>query len=147
MAVIRAAAFLPIILLCAAAPVKAGLLDGHYQIVNLTYVQNDDGNQRGFNNTGLYISASDRRIRIVGAFRGFPIARNMIVDRTVGDTLVLRDADNPSSVYKFSVRNNVITGRHRLAFDDGNQHIIDARATIRKLNRGEVDRLRSILNF
>jgi len=131
------------ILLCTAAS-NANLLEGHYQITSLTYVQNDDGRQQGFNNTGLYIAATSKRVRLVGAFRGYPIAYNMIVDRVIGDTLVLKDTDNPS-IYKFRIRNNTITGRHTLLFDDGNRHTIDAKATIRKLNQGEVDRLRFIL--
>ena len=125
----------------------ASLLEGHYQVVSLTYVQDDDGRQRGFNNTGLYIAADERRIRIAGAWRGIPISRDMIVDRSIGDTLVLRDAESPLSVYKFRIRNNIITGRHAVHFDDGTRHTIDASATVRKLNRDEVDRLKSIVNF
>jgi len=134
------------IALCAAAP-SARLLEGYFQVTNLTYTQDDDGKPRGFNNTGLYIAATDKRIRVVGAWRGIPIAHNMIVDRTIRDTLVLKDTDSPGSTYKFRVRNNEVSGRHSMTFSDGTRHIIDAKATLRRLNQGEIDRLRVILNF
>ena len=103
--------------------------------------------QRGFNNTGLYISATGSRIRVVGAWRGYPIAHTLAVDGNIGDTLVLKDTDNMSALYKFRIKNNTISGRHRVLFDDGTSHVIDAKATIRQLNQNEVDRLRSVINF
>jgi hypothetical protein len=127
--------------LCA-APACANLLDGHYQVTALTYTINDTGPPRGFNNTGLYISATERRVRISGAWRGVPIARNMTVERTIGDTLMLRDSESPASAYKFQIRNNIVSGRHALIDESGNRQIIDLRATIRRMSREEVDRLR-----
>ncbi|MCL2219497.1 MAG: hypothetical protein FWC23_05770 [Chitinispirillia bacterium] len=135
------------ILLIYAGTADANPLNGYYQIVTLTYVQDDDGRQRGFNNTGLYISATGSRIRVVGAWRGYPIAHTLAVDGNIGDTLVLKDTDNMSALYKFRIKNNTISGRHRVLFDDGTSHVIDAKATIRQLNQNEVDRLRSVINF
>lgn len=136
-----------IMLLFCAAALNANLPDGYYQITSLTYVQDDDGRLRGFNNAGLYVRADGRRIKIAGAFRGYPISRNLTAERTIGDTLVLKDADNAGATYKVRVRNNTVTGRQYINLDDGSLHVIDAKATIRKLNRGEVDRLMDILNF
>ncbi|MCL2182116.1 MAG: hypothetical protein FWB85_01425 [Chitinispirillia bacterium] len=136
-----------ILLLLFAAALNANLPDGYYQITNLTYVQDDDGKQRCFNNAGLYIYANGKKIKIAGAFRGYPISRTLTVERTISDTLVLKDAGNASATYKFRIRSNTVTGRHRIGFDDGSSHVIDAKATIRKLNQSEVDRLVEILNF
>ncbi|MDR0331141.1 MAG: hypothetical protein LBH93_05485 [Chitinispirillales bacterium] len=133
------------LLLCAALS-AAGLLDGYYQITGLTLKYNDK-DERGFNNTGLYISASDKRIRIAGAWRGYPIMRAAIIEKTISDTIILRDAENPQSVYKFQIRNNTIVGRHSITDENGSRQIIDSKATVRKLNQGEVDKIRAIINF
>ena len=141
--IIKAAAAL---IICAAVS-GAGLLDGDYQITGLTITQNDK-DTRGFNNTGLYISATDKRVKLAGAWRGYPMQRNLVIERTIGDTLVLRDADDKVSVFKFHIRNNVITGRHSLTDpDNGSRQIYDTKATVKQLNQGEVDKLRADYRF
>jgi len=132
--------------LCAAVS-SAGLLNGYYQIVGLTMTQNDR-DTRGFNNTGLYIFASDKRVKLSGAWRGYPVSYDLIVERVISDTLVLRDAESPSSLYKFRVRNNIITGRHSLTDpDNGSRQVYDTKATVRQLNQGEVDKLKTDYRF
>jgi len=129
-----------IILFCVSIS-TAGLLDGYYQVTNLTITTN--GKPRGFNNTGLYIEASGNRVNIAGAWRGFPMKRSAVVERTVGDTLALRDTENQANLYKFHIRNNRISGRHALNRDDGTRGAIEINAVIRKLNRGEINQIRS----
>ena len=131
---------IPVILFCASIS-AAGLLDGYYQVISLTVTRN--GNPRGFNNTGLYISVGEKRIKIAGAWRGYPIKRDLIVERTVGDSLVLRDTENQSSYYKFHVRDNKISGRHALNYDDGTREVIETRAVVKKLNQDEINRIKS----
>ena len=126
---------------------SVALLDGHYQVTNLVLTQDDGDRPRGFNNTGLYIAADSRHVRIVGAFRGYPIRRSAIVERTIGDTLVLRDAEQAASVYKFHIRNNIVTGRHSIMHENGERQVINSKATIRKMSREEVDRLRFLFSF
>ncbi|MDR2577937.1 MAG: hypothetical protein LBC70_03865 [Chitinispirillales bacterium] len=134
-------------LLCA-LPSNASLLEeGHYQVTSLIITQDNADRPRGFNNTGLYITVTGNRVRVAGAWRGFPIRRDAIIERTIRDTLVLRDAENSSNVFKFHIRNNVVTNRHFVTHENGTQQVIDSRATLRKLSREEVDRLRTILNF
>jgi hypothetical protein len=137
------------VLLCAAlhAPAPgAALLNGYYQISSLTLKYNDKDTQ-GFNNTALYIMAGDKRVRVVGAWRGYPIMRDVIIEKTVGDTLILRDTQNPQSVFKFHVRNNTITGRHSITDEDGSRQIIDSKAVIRQLNQSETDRVKIIFSL
>jgi len=135
--------------LCAAifaANVTAGLLNGYYQISNLTLTYNDK-DTRGFNNNNLYIIASDKRVRLIGAWRGFPLVRDAIVERTIGDTLLLRDTENPQSVFKFRIHNNTIIGRHAITDEDGSRQIIDSKAVIRQLNQSEVERIKMIFGL
>jgi hypothetical protein len=132
--------------LCAAIS-SASLLSGHYQITNLTYTVNDDGRPQGFNNSGLYIVATDKRIRLVGAFRGIPVSRSLIVEKITGDIMELRDTQDMVSAYKFRVHNNMILGRHRLTAQDGSIQVIESTAIVRKLNQGEIDRLGPVLRF
>lgn len=124
----------------------AGLLNGAYQISGLTLKYNDK-DERGFNNTGLYIFASDTRVRVVGAWRGIPLTRGAVVERSVGDTLFLRDAENPQSLYKFHIKNNMVTGRHAIIDEDGSRQVIDSKAAIRPLNQGEADRIKSLFGI
>jgi hypothetical protein len=124
---------------------NADLLSGYYQITSLIITEND--RPRGFNNTGLYIYASGKRVKIAGAWRGYPFERDMIVDRTAGDTLFLRETQNPASLYKFRIKNNTITGRHALNYDDGTKQVVETKATVRKLNQGEIDKIRAIIDF
>ncbi|MDR3013518.1 MAG: hypothetical protein LBU70_09995, partial [Chitinispirillales bacterium] len=77
-------------------------------------------------------------------WRGYPIRRDAIIERTIRDTLVLRDTENSSNILKFHIRNNIVTGRHSVTDEDGTQRAITARAALRKLRREEVDRLRAI---
>ena len=137
------------ILICAtlfATDAPAGLLNGYYQISSLTLTYNDK-DKRGYNNNNLYIIANDKRIRLVGAWRGFPLTQDANIEKTFGDTLILRDAENPQSVYKFCVRNNTIIGRHSITAEDGSRQIIDSKAVVRKLNQNEIDRLKAIFNL
>jgi len=132
------------ILFCASIS-TANLLDGYYQITSLTITRND--RPRGFNNTGLYIEASGKRVVIAGAWRGFPMKRSAIVERAIGDTLVLRDTENQASIYKFHIRDNKISGRHALNYDDGTREVIETKAVIRKLNQSEINRIKAVVNF
>jgi hypothetical protein len=125
---------------------RASPLEGHYQVTSLVIAYNG-GPPRGFNNTGLYVAATDRRVRVVGAWRGVQIKRDAVVERAIGDTLVLRDAANAASVFKFHIRDNVITGRHSLNYEDGVKQIYDTKATVRRMNLDEVNRLRAFLDF
>jgi hypothetical protein len=128
--------------------VWAGLLNGYYQISSLVMTYNDDPkSKRGFNNNNLYILASDKRLRLVGAWRGYPIMRDAIVEKTIRDTLVLRDAENPQSVYKFHIRNNIISGRHSITDEDGSRQIIDSKAVVRQLSQSEADRIKIIFSL
>jgi len=141
--IIKAAAAL---IICAAVS-GAELLNGQYQITGLTIVQNDK-DTRGFNNTGLYISATDKRVKLAGAWRGYPVRYDLIVERTINDTLVLRDADDNVSIFKFHIRNNIITGRHSMTDpDNGTRQVYDTKATVKRLNQGEVDKLRADYRF
>jgi len=124
----------------------ASLLNGYYQISSLALVYNDKDKQ-GFNNNNLYIMANDKRVRLVGAWRGYPLKRDAIVEKTFGDTLILRDAENPQSFFKFCVRNNTIIGRHAIIDEDGSRQIIDSKAVIRQLNQSEINRLRIIFSL
>jgi len=135
--------------LCAAlfaTSAGAGLLNGYYQITSLALTYNDK-DKRGFNDNNLYIVASDKRIRLVGAWRGFPLTRDAYIEKTYGDTLLLRDAENPQSVYKFCVRNNTIIGRHAITAEDGSRQVVDSKAVIRSLNQTETDRIKTIFNL
>jgi hypothetical protein len=132
-------------LICLASLANADLLNGYYQITSLTITEND--RPRGFNNTGLYIYANNKRVKIAGAWRGYPFERNMTVDRTVSDTLFLRDPQDHASLYRFHVKNNTITGRHAIKYDDGTRRIIETKAAVRKLNQSEIDRIKAILDF
>jgi len=123
-----------------------GLLNGYYQISNLTLTYNDKDTQ-GFNNNNLYIMASDKRIRLVGAWRGYPLMRDAVIEKTIGDTIVLRDAQNSQMLFKFRVRNNTISGRHAVIDEDGGRQVIDSKATIRQLSQSEVDRIRVIFSL
>jgi len=134
-----------LIFLCLVFTSSAEQLNGYYQVTSLTIIQ--DGKPRGFNNTDIYIAATDRRIKIAGAWRGYPMMRYMAVERVIGDTLVLRDTQNPSSYYKFHVKNNIIIGRHALSYEDGTRSVMDAKAVVRKLNQGEADRVRAIFGW
>jgi hypothetical protein len=137
------------VLLCVAifaANAMAGLLNGYYQISNLTLTYNDK-DTRGFNNNNLYIIASDKRVRLIGAWRGYPLVRDAIVEKTIGDTLVLRDTQNPLSVFKFRIRNNTIIGRHSITDEDGSRQIIDSKAVIRQLNKSETERIKMIFGL
>jgi len=129
-----------VILFCASIS-TAGLLNGYYQVTNLTITRN--GTPRGFNNTDLFIEANERRVNIAGAWRGFPIRQSASIERTIGDTLILRDMENRVSIYKFHIRNNIISGRHSLSYDDGTREVIETRAVVRKLNHGEINRLKA----
>ena len=145
----KIAKVLAVTLFCAtfyATDASAGLLNGYYQISSLALTYNDK-DKRGFNDNNLYIIANDKRIRLIGAWRGFPLARDAAVEKTFGDTLILRDAENPQSVYKFCVRNNMIIGRHSITDEDGSRQIIDSKAVIRQLNQNEIDRLKIIFNL
>jgi hypothetical protein len=123
----------------------ANPLDGYYQITSL--VITEDGRPRGFNNTGLYIYASGKRLKIAGAWRGYPMQRDIIVEKTVGDSVFLRDPQNPSSLFRFHIKNNTVSGRHALNYDDGTKQVVETTATVRKLNRGEADKIRELLDF
>ena len=128
--------------------VWAGLLNGYYQISNLALTYNDDPkSKRGFNNNNLYIIANDKRVRLVGAWRGYPIMRDAVVEKTIGDTLILRDAENPQSLFKFHIRNNTITGRHSITDEDGSRQIIDSKAVVRPLNQSETERIKIIFSL
>jgi len=128
--------------------VWAGLLNGYYQISNLALTYNDDPkSKRGFNNNNLYIIANDKRVRLVGAWRGYPIMRDAVIEKTVGDTLILRDAENPQSLFKFHIRNNTITGRHSITDEDGSRQIIDSKAVVRPLNQSETERIKIIFSL
>jgi len=129
-----------VILICVSIP-SAALLDGYYQVTSLTIITN--GKPKGFNNTDLYIWAGERRVNIVGAWRGFPMKRSAVIERTVGDTLVLRDMENQAIPYKFHIRGNKINGRHVLNYDDGTSGIIETKAVVKKLNQGEINRIKS----
>jgi len=138
-----------VMLLCVtffAADASAGLLNGYYQITSMTLTYNDKDTQ-GFNNSGLYIIANDKRVRLIGAWRGYPIMRDAAIERSVGDTLILRDVQNPQSVFKFRVRNNTISGRHSITDEDGSRQVIDSKAVIRQLNQGEIDRIKNIFGL
>jgi len=134
-----------IIFLCFVFTANAALLEGYYQVTSLTVTQ--DGKTRGFNNSDLYIAASGKRIRVAGAWRGYPMERDLIVERTVGDTMVLRDTQNQSSYYKFLVRNNTISGRHALNYEDGTRSVMETKAVVRKMNQGEADRIKAIVGW
>jgi len=134
-----------IIFLCFVFASNAERLDGFYQVTSLTVTQ--DGKPRGFNNTDLYILATDKHVRIAGAWRGYPMTRNMAVERVNGDTVVLRDMQDPSSYYKFQVKNNTISGRHALNYEDGTRSVMETKAVVRKLNQGEADRIRAIVGW
>ncbi|MDR2692712.1 MAG: hypothetical protein LBB74_00660 [Chitinispirillales bacterium] len=141
--------FVTAILLCAAlspAGAGAGLLNGYYQVTSLVLIHNDRDRQ-GFNNNNLYILAGDKRIRVVGAWRGYPIMRDVNIEKTVGDTLILRDTENPQSVFKFRVRNNTVSGRHSITDEDGTRQIIDSKAVIKQLNQSEIDRIKIIFSL
>jgi len=125
---------------------QAGLLDGYYQISSLVLTYNDKDKQ-GFNNNNLYIMANDKRVRLIGAWRGYPLKQDAIVEKTIGDTLVLRDAENPQIVFKFRIRNNTIAGRHAITEEDGTRQIIDSKAVIRQLSQSEIDRLKIIFSL
>jgi hypothetical protein len=132
---------------CLASAANAqGLLDGYYQVTSLIISQ-DGKPQRGFNNSDLYIAATDKRVRIAGAWRGYPMAVNMAVERITGDTMQLRDTQNPSSYYKFQVKHNTISGRHALSYEDGTRSVMEMKAVVRKLNRDEADRVRTIIGW
>jgi len=133
-----------VILSCASIS-TAALLDGYYQVMSLTITVNDK--PRGFNNTGLYIAANEKRVNVAGAWRGFPMKRSAVVERTIGDTLVLRDTENQASIYKFHIRDNRISGRHSLNYDDGTREIVEVNAVIKKLNQSEINRIKTIINF
>ena len=136
-----------IISLCLASAAKAeGLLDGYYQVTSLT-VTEDGKPQRGFNNSDLYIAATEKRVRIAGAWRGYPMMMNMTVERTTGDSILLRDTQNPSSYYRFQVKNNTISGRHALSYEDGARSVMETKAVLRKLNRDESDKLKAIIGW
>jgi len=126
--------------------VAAGLLNGYYQISSMTLTYNDKDTQ-GFNNSGLYIIANDKRVRLIGAWRGYPIMRDAVIEKTINDTIVLRDVQNTQSVFKFRVRNNTITGRHSITDEDGSRQVIDSKAVIRALNQGEIDRIKNIFGL
>jgi len=130
---------LTLISLCLVFTARAEMLDGYYQVTSLIITQ--DEKPRGFNNTGLYIAADWKRVRVAGAWRGYPMAMNMAVERVSGDTIVLRDTQNRSSYYKFHIRNNIISGRHALNYEDGTKSVVEAKAVVRKLNRDEADRI------
>jgi hypothetical protein len=124
-----------------------GLLNGYYQISSLVLTYNDK-DKRGFNDNNLYIVASDKRVRLIGAWRGYPIIRDAAIEKTVGDTLILRDTQNPQSVFKFHIRNNTITGRHSITDEEnGSRQVIDSKAVIRKLSQNEIERLKIIFNL
>ncbi|MDR2592731.1 MAG: hypothetical protein LBC59_07990 [Chitinispirillales bacterium] len=130
------------------AAYSSGLLSGYYQIMSLVLTYNDDPKtKQGFNNNNLYIIAGDKRIRIVGAWRGYPLMQDVIIEKTIGDTLILRDTDNPQSVFKFRVRNNTISGRHSITDEDGTRKIVDSKAVIKQLNQSESDRLKIIFSL
>jgi hypothetical protein len=130
-----------------AAPAPAELLDdGVYQISGLTLKYNDK-DERGFNNTGLYIAVSGKHIRLVGAWHGIPVRRDAAIEKTVSDTLFLTDIETPQSRYKFQVRNKTITGRHAIFDEDGSKQVIDSKAAIRLLNRTEADRIKALFNL
>jgi hypothetical protein len=133
-------------LILAALPAAALLDDGVYQISGLTLKYNDK-DERGFNNTGLYIAAGGKRIHVVGAWRGIPLRRDAIVEKTLNDTLFLIDAETPQSRYKFQVRNKTITGRHAIIDEDGSKQVIDSKATIRLLNRAEADKIKTLFGL
>jgi len=137
---IKIISFISAILLCASISM-AGLSDGYYQVTSLTIIKNEK--PRGFNNTDLYIEVIDRRINIAGAWRGFPMKRSAVVERIIGDTLALRDTENQGSHYKFHVRDNRISGRHALNYDDGTRDVIEVRAVVKKLNQGEINSIKS----
>jgi len=134
------------LILPAANAWSAQLLNGYYQISNLVLTYNDK-DKRGFNDNNLYIAASDKRVRLVGAWRGYPMMHDAVIEKTVGDTLVLRDTQNPQSVFKFRVRNNTVSGRHSITDEDGSRQIIDSKAVLRQLNQSEVDRLKIIFSL
>lgn len=137
------------VLLYAAAPTSnatAGLPEGVYQISGLTLKYNDK-DERGFNNTGLYIVASGSRVRVIGAWHGIPLSRNAAIERNLSDTLFLRDVENPESLYKFHIKNNIVTGRHAIYDEDGSKQVIDSKATIRQLNRTEADRIKALFGI
>jgi hypothetical protein len=125
-----------------------GLLNGYYQISGLVMTYNDDPkSKRGFNNNNLYIMANDKRVRLMGAWRGYPIMRDALIEKTIGDTLFLRDAENPQSLFKFHIRNNTITGRHSITDEDGSRQIIDSKAVVRQLNQSETERIKIIFSL
>jgi hypothetical protein len=133
--------------LCLASAANAeGLLDGYYQVTSLT-VTEDGKPQRGFNNSDLYISATEKRVKIAGAWRGYPMMMNMTVERVTGDSILLRDTQNPSSYYRFQVKNNTISGRHALNYEDGTRAVMETKAVVRKLNQGEADRIKAITGW
>jgi hypothetical protein len=143
---IKSAAAAAVLILTVAADALCGLLNGYYQISRLTLTYNDKDTQ-GFNNNNLYIMASDKRIRLVGAWRGYPLMRDAAIEKTVGDTLFLRDTQNPQSLFKFHIRNNTITGRHAIIDEDGSRQVIDSKATIRQLSQSEVERIKIIFSL
>jgi len=134
------------VILVFASAACGGLLNGYYQISNLLLTYNDK-DKRGFNDNNLYIVANDKRVRLVGAWRGYPIIRDAAVEKTVGDTLILRDVENPQSIFKFHIRNNTIIGRHSITDEYGSKQIIDSKAVIRQLNQNEVERLKVIFSL
>jgi hypothetical protein len=145
----KIAKIIAVALLCATLPAAdawGGLLNGYYQISNLVLTYNDK-DTRGFNNNNLYIVANDKRVRLVGAWRGYPIMQDAAIEKTIGDTLILRDIQNPQSLFKFRVRNNTITGRHSITDEDGSRQVIDSKAVIRQMNQSEIDRLKIIFSL
>lgn len=133
------------ILLIAAAP-HARLLDGYYQITSLKVTRNGEV-IRGANNAALYIHATDKRIKITGAFRGLPFDRDMLILRVDRDTMLLCEAQNRSNQYKFLVSGQYLTGRHALNYEDGSRQVVETIATIRKMRPEEVNQLRGIVRF
>jgi hypothetical protein len=110
-------------------------------------ITQDGKPQRGFNNSDLYIAATDKRVKIAGAWRGYPMTLNMAVERVSGDTLLLRDTQNPSSHYKFYIKNNTLSGRHALNYEDGTRSVMETKAVLRKLNQGEADKVKAIVGW
>jgi hypothetical protein len=125
---------------------RAALLDGYYEVSSLVFTYNDSA-KHGFNNTALYIMASGKRVRLVGAWRGYPIMRDATVEKNTGDSITLRDAQDTRSVYKFRVKNNTISGRHSITDEDGSRQIIDSKAVLRQLSPSETDRIRIIFGL
>ncbi|GBU22145.1 hypothetical protein R80B4_02050 [Fibrobacteres bacterium R8-0-B4] len=127
---------------------SGGLLSGYYQVTSMVLTYNDDPkSKQGFNNNNLYIMAGDKRIRIVGAWRGYPIMRDAVIEKTIRDTLILRDAENPQSVYKFHIRNNIISGRHSITDEDGTRQVVDSKAVVKQLSQSEIDRIKIIFSL